>query len=589
MSVRRIKAGTTDVSVVIRIIDSTDGTPETAVEHDSAGIDLWYRREGAISVDITEAALTALTDAHSDGGLEPINDGWYRLDLPDAACAAGATGVQIGGTVTGMVVLAPYIELVAYDPQDAVRLGLTALPNAAADAAGGLPISDAGGLDLDAILADTNELQTDWANGGRLDLIVDATLADTNEVQLKLAGTGAVTLASLTVDGATTLTGNVALAAGLTITQSTLNAAGVSITGNGNSVGMEVVGGSTGIGMWVRTGAGVSNNPGLLVVGAGTGSGLQATGGATGHGIYALGGVTSGDGIHAHAQASTSSGISAEAHGTGVGFLADAMTVTNALTAGTNAIPWNAAWDTEVQSEVTDALNAYDPPTNAEMEARTLVAASYATPTNITAGTITTVTNLTNAPTAGDLTATMKASVNTEIDTALADIHLDHLFATAAAGTEAANSSYWSRLVSKSATPAFSSYDNTTDSLEAVRDRGDAAWVTATGFSTLDAAGVRTAVGLAAANLDTQLGDIPTNSELATAIITGLTTALTEGYRGTGATGSVRDLLYEVIAHLGESAIASTTKTLKKLDGSTTAKTYTLNDASTPTSITETT
>lgn len=38
---------------------------------------------------------------------------------------------------------------------------------------------------------------------------------------------------------------------------------------------------------------------------------------------------------------------------------------------------------------------------------------SVASPTNITAGTITTVTNLTNAPTNGDLTATMKASVTT--------------------------------------------------------------------------------------------------------------------------------------------------------------------------------
>lgn len=36
--------------------------------------------------------------------------------------------------------------------------------------------------------------------------------------------------------------------------------------------------------------------------------------------------------------------------------------------------------------------------------------------------------------------------------------------------------------------------------------------------STLNAAGVRTAVGLASANLDTQLGDIPTNAELATAL-----------------------------------------------------------------------
>lgn len=61
-------------------------------------------------------------------------------------------------------------------------------------------------------------------------------------------------------------------------------------------------------------------------------------------------------------------------------------------------------------------------------------------------------------------------------------------------------------------------FNETTDSLEAVRDRGDAAWITATGFSTLDAAGVRSAVGLASANLDTQLGDIPTNAELATAV-----------------------------------------------------------------------
>lgn len=119
--------------------------------------------------------------------------------------------------------------------------------------------------------------------------------------------------------------------------------------------------------------------------------------------------------------------------------------------AGLTAIPWNAAWDAEVQSEVTDALNAYDPPTNTEMTA-----------------------------------------AFTEI---------------------------------KGATWA------TTDTLEAIRDRGDAAWTTATGFSThsaadvwsvatrvltantnlndLDAAGVRAAVGLASADLDTQLDDLP--------------------------------------------------------------------------------
>lgn len=70
---------------------------------------------------------------------------------------------------------------------------------------------------------------------------------------------------------------------------------------------------------------------------------------------------------------------------------------------------------------------------------------------------------------------------------------------------------------------------------------------------------------------------------------TALTTALTESYRADGATGSVAQLLYETVAHLGESSIVSTTKTIKKVDGSTTAATFTLNDATTPTSITRTT
>lgn len=55
----------------------------------------------------------------------------------------------------------------------------------------------------------------------------------------------------------------------------------------------------------------------------------------------------------------------------------------------------------------------------------------------------------------------------------------------------------------------------TLDALQAALNlaHGSGSWATATGFSTLDAAGVRTAIGLASANLDTQLGDIPTVAE----------------------------------------------------------------------------
>jgi hypothetical protein len=85
------------------------------------------------------------------------------------------------------------------------------------------------------------------------------------------------------------------------------------------------------------------------------------------------------------------------------------------------------------------------------------------------------------------------------------------------------------------------------------------------------------------------VNDLPTNVELAAAITTGLTTALVEGYRSTNATGSVRDLLYEILQSISEFTISGTTKTVKKLEGSTTAKTYTLNDGTTPTGITEAT
>lgn len=67
-----------------------------------------------------------------------------------------------------------------------------------------------------------------------------------------------------------------------------------------------------------------------------------------------------------------------------------------------------------------------------------------------------------------------------------------------------------------------------------------------------------------------------------------LTSALAESYRSTGATGTMAQLLYEILAGLLDHSITSTTKTSRKIDG-TTAKTYTLDSATAPTSITETT
>ena len=128
--------------------------------------------------------------------------------------------------------------------------------------------------------------------------------------------------------------------------------------------------------------------------------------------------------------------------------------------AGLSAIPWNASWDAEVQSEVVDALNVYDPPTNAEMEARTLVAASYATASALTA-----VDSSLGVEIAAVKAVTDKMDTAMELDVAV--------------------------------------YRFTTNALEQAPSGGSGG---------LDAAGVRAAIGLASANLDTQLASLQSDT-----------------------------------------------------------------------------
>lgn len=64
-------------------------------------------------------------------------------------------------------------------------------------------------------------------------------------------------------------------------------------------------------------------------------------------------------------------------------------------------------------------------------------------------------------------------------------------------------------------------------------------------------------------------------------------TELAESYATDGANGTAKDLLYMLLAIVGEFSISGTTITCKKLDGSTTAMTFTLDDATNPTSRTK--
>lgn len=67
------------------------------------------------------------------------------------------------------------------------------------------------------------------------------------------------------------------------------------------------------------------------------------------------------------------------------------------------------------------------------------------------------------------------------------------------------------------------------------------------------------------------------------------TSPMTEAYAAQGAALTLSKALYGINQMLSQKAISSTTVTVKKRDGSTTAKTFTLDSSSAPTSITEAT
>jgi hypothetical protein len=82
-----------------------------------------------------------------------------------------------------------------------------------------------------------------------------------------------------------------------------------------------------------------------------------------------------------------------------------------------------------------------------------------------------------------DLSATQKTSVNAEVDTALSDIKLDHLIAVADAD-DPVNDSIIAKIAASDGD--WSGFDKASDALEAIRDRGDAAWITGGGGGITD-------------------------------------------------------------------------------------------------------
>jgi hypothetical protein len=118
--------------------DSTTGAPKTGLLY--SDITCKYVREGGSSESTVTMATMTLGTWASGGFIEFGSSGRFQFGIPNAALASGANSVKFTFAATGCITKEISYQLSAVDIQDAVRLGLTALPNAAAAASGGLVV-----------------------------------------------------------------------------------------------------------------------------------------------------------------------------------------------------------------------------------------------------------------------------------------------------------------------------------------------------------------------------------------------------------------------------------------------------------------
>ena len=191
--------------------------------------------------------------------------------------------------------------------------------------------------------------------------------------------------------------------------------------------------------------------------------------------------------------------------------------------------------------------------------------------------------------------------INAACDAAIETYGLDHLVSASVAGSDIVDNSIVAKLVSKESTADWDDFVNTTDSLQALRDRGDASWTTG-GGSAPTAAAIADAVWDEATSGHTSSGtfgeQVKTDIDAilvdtaeigsAGAGLTALwTTDIVEAYAGPTETACTpAQLLYMIFSCVGSYAVSGNKITTYDLPGSGTmaqAMRFDMDDATSPT------
>jgi hypothetical protein len=126
-----LKKGTTSKILLVYALDATDmRAGKTGLSSQTADASAAYIREGESQVRRITLIKGKLGE-HQPGSFVEVDSkllpGVFQFGVPDEMLAAGADTVTLMLKFPGAVIEPISIHLVAYDPQDADRLGMSAL------------------------------------------------------------------------------------------------------------------------------------------------------------------------------------------------------------------------------------------------------------------------------------------------------------------------------------------------------------------------------------------------------------------------------------------------------------------------------
>lgn len=126
-----VKKGTTSRLLALAARDASDGrSPRTGLSHETPAASAAFVREGEAEVQQIPLVAGRLGVFRPGGFVEVDRDlmpGVYQLGLPDEVLAPGADSALLFLRFPGTVIDPIEIGLVAYDPQDEDRLGMSAI------------------------------------------------------------------------------------------------------------------------------------------------------------------------------------------------------------------------------------------------------------------------------------------------------------------------------------------------------------------------------------------------------------------------------------------------------------------------------